>query len=87
MPRATVIVMDACGVGALPDAADYGDAGSNTLGHLSERVGGLDLPTLGELGLGSIIPLEGVPPAPIRWSTGASTRSGPARSRPPATGS
>ena len=46
-----------------PDAADYGDAGSNTLGHLSERVGGLELPTLGELGLGSIIPLEGVAPA------------------------
>ena len=55
--------MDACGVGELPDAADYGDAGSNTLGHLSERVGGLELPTLGELGLGSIIPLRGVPPA------------------------
>ena len=55
--------MDACGVGALPDADAYGDAGTNTLGHLSERVGGLDLPTLGALGLGSIIPLEGVPPA------------------------
>jgi phosphopentomutase len=63
MPRATVIVMDACGVGALPDAEEYGDAGSNTLGHLSERVGGLELPTLAELGLGSIIPIEGVPPA------------------------
>src|ERR671918_3014084 len=64
MPRAAVIVLDACGVGALPDAAEYaGDAGSNTLGHLAERVGGLDLPTLGRLGLGSIIPIEGVPPA------------------------
>src|SRR5215216_614509 len=63
MPRATVIVMDACGVGALPDADSYGDAGANTLGHLSERVGGLDLPTLQRLGLGSIIPIEGVPPA------------------------
>ena len=41
----------------------YGDAGANTLGHLSERVGGLDLPTLQRLGLGSIIPIEGVPPA------------------------
>ena len=64
MPRAAVIVMDACGVGALPDAGDYaGDEGSNTLGHLAERVGGLDLPALGALGLGSIIPIEGVPPA------------------------
>ena len=57
--------MDACGVGALPDAGSYrGDEGANTLGHLAERVGGLDLPTLGRLGLGSILPLEGVPPAP-----------------------
>ena len=64
MPRAAVIVMDACGVGALPDADLYeGDAGSNTLGHLAERVGGLDLPALERLGLGSIIPIEGVPPA------------------------
>jgi phosphopentomutase len=64
MPRAAVIVLDACGVGALPDADLYeGDAGSNTLGHLAERVGGLDLPTLERLGLGSIIPIEGVPPA------------------------
>jgi phosphopentomutase len=64
MPRAAVIVMDACGVGALPDADAYeGDAGSNTLAHLAERVGGLDLPALQALGLGSILPLEGVPPA------------------------
>jgi phosphopentomutase len=64
MRRAAVIVLDACGVGALPDAHAYaGDAGSNTLGHVAERVGGLDLPTLGRLGLGSIVPLEGVPPA------------------------
>ena len=61
--RAFVVVLDACGVGALPDAADYGDAGSNTLGHLAEAVGGLDLPVLQRLGLGSIIPIEGVPPA------------------------
>jgi phosphopentomutase len=63
MRRAAVIVMDACGVGALPDAADYGDEGTNTLGHLAELAGGLDLPVLGSLGLGSILPLEGVPPA------------------------
>ena len=63
MTRAAVIVMDGCGVGALPDADAYGDAGTNTLGHLSERVGGLALPTLGRLGLGSIIPIEGAPPA------------------------
>src|SRR5918997_6069518 len=64
MRRAAVIVLDACGVGALPDADAYeGDAGSNTLGHLAERVGGLELPAMQRLGLGSILPLRGVPPA------------------------
>jgi phosphopentomutase len=63
MRRAAVIVMDACGVGALPDAAQYGDAGTNTLGHLAQAAGGLELPVLGALGLGSILPLVGVPPA------------------------
>jgi len=61
--RAFVIVIDACGAGALPDAADYGDEGTNTLQHLSEAAGGLDLPVLQGLGLGNILPLVGVPPA------------------------
>ncbi len=58
-----MLVLDACGVGALPDAASYGDEGTNTLAHLADAVGGLELPTLAELGLGSILPLTGVPPA------------------------
>jgi phosphopentomutase len=62
MRRAAVVVMDACGVGELPDAAVYGDAGSNTLAHLAEQVGGLRLPTLERLGLGSIVPIAGVAP-------------------------
>ncbi|HTA33022.1 MAG TPA: phosphopentomutase [Solirubrobacteraceae bacterium] len=62
--RAFVLVIDACGVGALPDAAAYGDAGTNTLAHLAEALGGLDLPTLQVLGLGSIIPVRGVPASP-----------------------
>ena len=61
--RAFVVVIDACGVGALPDAADYGDEGTNTLAHLAELCGRLDLPALGALGLGSILELAGVPPA------------------------
>ncbi|HEV3319298.1 MAG TPA: phosphopentomutase [Solirubrobacteraceae bacterium] len=61
--RAFVLVIDACGVGALPDAAEYGDAGTNTLVHVAEAVGGLELPTLASLGLGSILPLAGVAPA------------------------
>ena len=58
--RAIVIVLDGVGAGAAPDAADYGDAGSNTLGNLARAVGGLDLPNLERLGLGRVIPLEGV---------------------------
>jgi phosphopentomutase len=61
--RAFVIVLDACGAGELPDAADYGDAGASTLAHIAEAAGGFDLPTLGALGLGSILPIAGVPPA------------------------
>jgi phosphopentomutase len=55
-----VLVIDACGVGALPDAAAYGDEATNTLAHVAEAVGGLSLPTLQALGLGSILPLRGV---------------------------
>jgi phosphopentomutase len=60
--RAFVVVLDACGAGALPDAADYGDAEANTLGHLADAAGGLSLPVLGGLGLGSVLELAGVPP-------------------------
>jgi phosphopentomutase len=63
MARAAVVVLDACGVGELPDAADYGDAGADTLTHVADAVGGLELPTLGRLGLGNITPIAGVPPA------------------------
>ena len=61
--RAFVVVADACGAGALPDAEDYGDAGANTLAHVAEAVGGLEVPVLGALGLGSILRLQGVAPA------------------------
>jgi len=60
--RAFVIVIDACGAGELPDSAEYGDAGANTLGHVAEAAGGLDLPVLAALGLGNIMPLTGVAP-------------------------
>jgi phosphopentomutase len=60
--RAFVIVIDACGAGELPDSGDYGDAGTNTLAHVAEAAGGLDLPVMGGLGLGNIMPLVGVPP-------------------------
>jgi len=62
--RAFVIVLDACGAGDLPDSADYGDAGANTLGHVAAASGGLDVPHMQRLGLGSALPLQGCPPAP-----------------------
>ena len=62
MPRACVIVLDAVGAGELPDAHEYGDEGSNTLGNVAKAVGGLDLPNLEQLGLGNIEDLEGCPP-------------------------
>lgn len=58
--RVIVLVIDGLGVGALPDAAEYGDAGSNTLAHLADAVGGLNVPTLEALGLGHITDLKGV---------------------------
>ena len=64
MPRACVIVLDAVGAGELPDAGEYGDEGSNTLGNTASAVGGLDLPNLEALGLGNVMPLAGCPPQP-----------------------
>jgi len=64
MARACVIVLDAVGAGALPDADAYGDDGSDTLGNVARAVGGLDLPALEALGLGNVEPLEGCPPQP-----------------------
>jgi phosphopentomutase len=64
MPRACVIVLDAVGAGELPDAADYGDEGSDTLGNVARAVGGLDLPSMEALGLGNVEPLQGCPPQP-----------------------
>ena len=64
MKRVILIVLDGCGVGAMPDAALYGasDPQSTTLPHVAEAVGGLHLPTLQQLGLGNIVPIRGVSP-------------------------
>ncbi len=62
MNRAIILVLDGVGVGAAPDAADYGDAHSDTLGHLARAVGGLNLPALAEAGLGNIANFDGMPP-------------------------
>jgi len=60
--RAAIVVLDGVGIGAAPDAADYGDVGSDTLGNLARAVGGLDLPNLQRAGLGNLAPLAGVLP-------------------------
>ncbi|MBK7929385.1 MAG: phosphopentomutase [Bryobacterales bacterium] len=56
------IVLDSVGIGEMPDAAAYGDAGSDTLGNIA-RHRGLALPNLCRLGLGNIKPIAGLAPA------------------------
>jgi phosphopentomutase len=65
--RVILVVLDSVGAGSLPDAAAYGDEGANTLGHVAAGSGGLRLPNLERLGLGNIIPVQGVAvvPAPL----------------------
>uniref|UniRef100_A0A7V3E7Z3 Phosphopentomutase n=1 Tax=Ignavibacterium album TaxID=591197 RepID=A0A7V3E7Z3_9BACT len=59
-----VIILDGVGVGELPDADLYGDKGSNTLANISKALKGIQLPNLQKLGLGNIIPIEGIHPVP-----------------------
>ena len=63
MGRFVVLVIDSCGAGELPDAAAYGDAGSNTLANCARRVGGLELLNLQSWGLGNITGITGCPAA------------------------
>jgi phosphopentomutase len=60
--RIVWIVLDSVGIGEMPDAAAWGDAGSNTLGNIA-RQRGLHIPNLARLGLGNIRPLAGIAPA------------------------
>src|ERR1044072_3100698 len=65
--RVFLIVLDGVGMGALPDAGRYGDAGANPLLHVPDSVGRLALPVMETLGLGNLLPMPGVRPtlAPI----------------------
>lgn len=58
--RATILVLDSFGVGEMPDAAEWGDAGSDTLGNIARVTGDLPLPNLARLGLGNIHPAPGL---------------------------
>jgi len=60
MATAILIILDGLGVGGAPDAAAYGDAGSDTLGNMARKVGGLNVPNLESLGLANLHPIEGV---------------------------
>jgi len=58
-----IIILDACGVGALPDAVRYGDSESSTIPHVAASLGGLKIPNLEAMGLGNIASITGVPPS------------------------
>ena len=60
--RVFVVVMDSLGVGAMPDSADFGDIGVNTLGHISESVDTFTIPNLQKLGMANLTPLKQVAP-------------------------
>jgi len=58
--RVILIVLDACGIGGAPDAADFGDMGTNTIAHAAAANGGIRLPHLEALGLGHLTAIDGV---------------------------
>ncbi|MGL5087940.1 MAG: phosphopentomutase [Cetobacterium sp.] len=62
LERVTLIVLDSAGIGALPDAKDFGDEGTNTLANIALTTGGLNLENMEKLGLGNISELLGVDP-------------------------
>ncbi|HHW37099.1 MAG TPA: phosphopentomutase [Bacillales bacterium] len=61
--RVFLIVMDSVGIGEAPDAEKFGDKGADTLGHIAERMNGLNMPNLAKLGLSNIREIKGVPVA------------------------
>ena len=77
--RAAIIVLDGVGIGAAHDAPAYGDAGSDTLGHVLAAGAGLELPELFALGLGNCAPLGGLAPNPrprAAWGTAQPASAG-----------
>lgn len=66
--RIFTIVIDSLGIGAADDAAAYGDAGTDTLGHIAQHTGSLKIPNLRNLGMANLHPLQGI--APVERPTG-----------------
>lgn len=58
--RVFLVVMDSVGIGEAPDAADFNDSGADTLGHIAEAMNGLNMPTIGKLGLSNIREIKGI---------------------------
>lgn len=58
--RIHLVVLDSVGIGEAPDAEAFGDKGANTLGHIAESVGGLNMPNMAKLGLANIVPVKGL---------------------------
>lgn len=61
--RVFLVVMDSVGIGEAPDAEKFGDKGSHTLGHIGEKMNGLNMPNMGKLGLSNIEEIKGIAPA------------------------
>ncbi|MFU8892736.1 MAG: phosphopentomutase [Luteolibacter sp.] len=77
MKRVFGIILDSVGCGNAPDAADYGDTGADTLGHLFARIPGFALPALGALGLDVLLGRDGAHPLPgASWCRLTETSAG-----------
>lgn len=58
--RVIILIIDACGIGELPDADMYGDVGSATIPNIAKDTGGLKMPNCQKLGLGNVVPIKGI---------------------------
>lgn len=69
--RVFLIVMDSVGIGEAPDAKEFNDEGADTLGHIAERMDGLNMPNMGRLGLSNIREIKGIekPASPMAHYT------------------
>lgn len=69
--RVFLIVMDSVGIGEAPDAEKFGDKGADTLGHIAEKINGLNMPNMEKLGLSNIRPIKGIKKAdkPLAYYT------------------
>lgn len=70
--RIFIIVVDSCGIGGAKDAERFGDAGTDTLGHIAETVGNLSIPNMQKLGIANLKELKNI--APVEKPTGYFTR-------------